>query len=33
MRKEKNEKFCKVKTAGESHRAPFIDRTEYYDLS
>ena len=31
--REKNEKLCKVKTAGESDRTPFIDRTEYYNLS
>ena len=28
-----NEKLCKVKRAGESDRTPFIDRTEYHNLS
>ena len=27
--REKNEKLCKVKRAGESNRAQVIDRTEY----
>ena len=31
--KEKNEKLCKVKRVAESNRAPFIDKTEYYNLS
>ena len=31
--REKDEKLCKVKRAGESDRMPFIDRTEYYNLS
>ena len=31
--REKNEKLYKVKRAGESNRMPFIDRTEYYNLS
>ena len=30
--REKNEKLCKVKRAGESDRTSFIDRTEYYNL-
>ena len=31
--REKDEKLCKVKRAGESDRMPFIGRTEYYNLS
>ena len=31
--REKNEKLQKVKSAGESDRAPFIDRTEYCNIS
>ena len=31
--REKNEKLCKVKRTGENGRTPFIDRTEYYNLS
>ena len=31
--REKNEKLCKVKRAGESDSTPFIYRTEYYNLS
>ena len=31
--REKKEKLCKVKRAGESDRTPFIDRTEYYNIS
>ena len=31
--REKNEKLCKVKRARESDHTPFIDRTEYYNLS
>ena len=27
--REKSEKLCKVKMAGESDRTPVIDRTEY----
>ena len=30
---EKNEKLSEVKRASESGRMPFIDRTEYYNLS
>ena len=39
MRKENNgqcreeNKKCKVKRAGESDHTPFIDRTEYYNIS
>ena len=31
--REKNEKLCKVQRDGESNCMPFIDRTEYYNLS
>ena len=31
--REKNKKLCKVKKAVESDRRPFIDKTEYYNLS
>ena len=31
--REKDEKLCKVKRTGESDRTPFIDRTEYYNVS
>ena len=31
--REKNENLCKVKSTGKSDRAPFIDRTEYCNLS
>ena len=31
--REKNEKLCKVTRADESDRTPFIERTEYHNLS
>ena len=33
VQRKERKMFCKVKTAGESDRTPFIDRTEYYNLS
>ena len=31
--REKDENLCKVKRAAESDHTPFIDWTEYYNLS